>query len=389
MSEIIISKIICDGCKVTTKLLVDGKEDYIHTIVSPNMQQYLTVDRCDTFVVGLMYFAMSNGYDFKSDIPISEDLYYNLDNHFIDAVAFEGSGLHRTKLNIVTIAKCEHTSNIVATGISCGIDCLHTLCVHEKSCIPSFRITHLAFYNVGSHQTGSGSEHDRKLYEGRYNLCKSFAEEYGYTFYTVSSDIHDFIQRHGTYSHVSNHSYMAAFCILLLQKGISRYYYSAGYPYIDFRTYKIHTNEELDSAMYDLLTFYTISIGELKVYSAGGSIKRIDKTRLLATYKPAQKYLNVCVREPKNDGTCFKCIRTLLSLDATGNINDFKEVFDVNNYKKCKDKYLRQTWLAATLYHDELSKEILPLYKKELTLSFKFRAILFKMVTAVRKRIMV
>ena len=53
MSEIIISKIICDGCKVITKLLVDGKEDYIHTVVSPNMQQYLTVDRCDTFVVGL------------------------------------------------------------------------------------------------------------------------------------------------------------------------------------------------------------------------------------------------------------------------------------------------------------------------------------------------
>lgn len=191
MSEIIISKIIREGCKVTAKLLVDGKEDYINTVVSPNMEQYLTVDRCDTFVVGLMYFAMSKGYDIKSEVPITEDLYYNLENHFIDAIAFEGSGFHRTKLDIATTAKCEHSSNVVATGISCGVDCLHTLYVHENNNIPSYRITHLAFYNVGSHQTGSSSEHDRRLYEGRYNLCKSFAEEYGYTFYTVSSDIHD------------------------------------------------------------------------------------------------------------------------------------------------------------------------------------------------------
>lgn len=42
MSEIIISKIICDGCKVRTKLLVDGKEDYIHTVVSPKYNKINT-----------------------------------------------------------------------------------------------------------------------------------------------------------------------------------------------------------------------------------------------------------------------------------------------------------------------------------------------------------
>lgn len=387
MSELIINKISCDGCRVTSSILLDGKEDFIHTEVSHNMQQYLTIDRCDAFVVGLMYFAMCQGYDFSSNIPISEDLYYNLEYHFIDALSFEGSGLHRTKLNIPTTTNCEHIGNVVATGISCGVDCLHTLYVHESSKMSSHKISHLAFYNVGSHQTGNSSEHDSRLYEGRYKLCKSFANEYGYIFYTVSSDIHEFIQRHGGYSHVNNHSYMASFCILMLQKGLSVYYYSAGYPYTDFRTFKLHANEELDSAMYDLLTFYTISVGMLKVYSAGGAIKRIDKTRQLATYKPAQKFLNVCVRNSRNDGTCFKCIRTLLSLDATGNIDDFKEVFDIEYYKKHKYQYLRQTWLAAIFYHDELSQEILPLYKKELTLQFKINAIVWKVANIVKNRI--
>ena len=387
MAEIFISKLSCIECKVEAIIFVDGKADSIVAEVSPNMQQYLTTDRCDAFVMGLMYFTMVHGYDFRSDVPISEELYYNLENHFIDALAYAGGGLYRTHLYMPTVKSCAHIGDVVATGVSCGVDCLHTLSIHENSQIPSYKISHLAFYNVGSHQTDSGAEHDRKLYEGRFNLCRSFAEEYGYTFYTISSDIYDFIQRHGGYSHINNHSYMAAFCVLLLQKGISRYYYSAGYPYTDFRTFKKYTNEELDSAMYDLLTFYTVSIGALKTYSAGGSIKRIDKTRALSTYKPAQKYLNVCVREPKNDGKCFKCVRTLLSLDATGNIDDFKEVFDIEHYKKHKIEYLRQTWIAATFYHDELSQEILPLYKNEFTLSFKFNAIMRKIISVISRRL--
>lgn len=387
MAELFIKEIICKAGVIEASIFIDGKLDSIKTEVSQNMQQYITIDRCDAFVVGLMYLALSQGYDIKSSVPISEELYYNLENHFIDALAYPGSGFHRTRLNMPTIKECNHESGIVATGVSCGVDCLYTLSVHENNVMPSFKITHLAFYNVGSHQTGLSFEDDKKLYEGRYNLCKSFAEEYGYTFYTISSDIHAFIQRNGEYSHVNNHSYMAAFCVLLLQKGLSKYYYSAGYPYTDFRTFKNYKKEELDSAMYDLLTFYTISIGELKVYSAGGAIKRIDKTRFLAEYEPAHKYLNVCVHKPKNDGTCFKCVRTLLSIDATGHINDFSSVFDIENYKRHKREFLRQTWIAAVFGHDELSQEILPLYKEELSLLFKFNAVIGKFVDAIKRRL--
>lgn len=372
---------------ITAHLLVEGQQEAITVEVSDNVSQYLTSDRCDAFVIGLLYFTMSRGYDFESLVPISEELYYNLENHFIDTLAHEGSGLHRTQLKVATVSASQHTGNMVATGISCGVDCLHTLYVHQNMKIPSYQITHLAFYNVGSHRTGSGEEHDRRLYEGRYQLCKSFAEEHGYTFYTLKSNIHEFIEKYGGYSHINNHSYMAAYCILLLQKGISRYYYSAGYPYSDFRVTKTHKSEELDSAMYDLLTFYTVSINAIKVYSAGGSIKRIDKTRALCKYPPAFKYLNVCVREPKNDGTCFKCVRTMLSIDAVGKIDDFKDIFDVAYYKTHRKQYIRNMWIAATFFHDELSQEIVPYYKNELTLGFKVGALVNKFANAVKRRL--
>lgn len=376
MSVIHIRQIqLDDKGKIECCLSIRDNEDVIITTVSDNVASYLDKTRADAFVVGVLYYAMAHECDIRSDIPISEDLFYNLENHFIDAIAHEGSGLYRTHLFVETIPVVGKTGSIAATGISCGIDCLYTLYLHESLNLPSYKINHLAFYNVGSHQTGLGKSHDAKLLEGRFKLCKSYADEYGYTLYTINSNIHEVLERNGGYSHVNNHTYMAAFCILLLQKGISRYYYSAGYPYTDFRVYKSHKSEILDSAMYDLLTFYCISIGGLKVYSTGGNIKRIDKTRILTTYKPAQKYLNVCVADPHNDGTCFKCVRTLLSIDATGNIDDFKAVFDVEKYKANKSRHIRRMWFDAVYMHDELCQEILPLYKRRISLFMKAKAL--------------
>ena len=376
MSEIHIKQIQFNGSsQIRCNISILGQEDTIVAETSSNVSEYLDITRADAFVMGLLYFAMEHHCDIRSDIPISDELYYNLDNHFIDALAHEGSGLYRTQLYCSTISTIFKKGKLVATGISCGIDCLFTLNLHEKINIPAYKITHLAFYNVGSHQTGKGEAFDDYLFKGRQMLSEAFAKEYGYTFYTIKSNIHEVIERHGGYSHINNHSYMAAYCILLLQKGISRYYYSAGYPYTDFRVYKTNKTEILDSAMYDLLTFYCISIGGMKVYSAGGNIKRIDKTRILTMYKPAQKYLNVCVNDSNNDGVCFKCVRTLLSLDATGNIDDFKAVFDIDKYKANKSRYIRKMWFDATFMHDELCQEIVPLYKKQLTIFMKVKAL--------------
>lgn len=376
MSEVYIKSIhLYTRCKICCSLTIDGKKDEIVADTSDNVADYLDPNRSDAFVVSLVYFAMTNGYDIRSDVPISEELLYNLENHFIDALAHEGSGLYRTRLYLSTIPSASKVGNIVATGVSCGVDCLHTLYLHEKMQMPSFRISHLAFYNVGSHQTGKGKSYDDSLYKGRFELCRAFADEYGYSFYYINSNIHEVIERHGGYVHISNHSYMASFCILLLQKGILKYYYSAGYPYVDFRVHKSHKSEVLDSAMYDLLTFFCISYGGLKVYSSGGNIKRIDKTRHICKYKPAQKYLNVCVNDSHNDGKCFKCVRTLLSLDAVGDINDFSEVFDVDDYKRNKLRYIRKIWFDSTFMHDELAQEIMPFYKKKISLNMKIRAV--------------
>jgi hypothetical protein len=67
--------------------------------------------------------------------------------------------------------------------------------------------------------------------------------------------------------------------------------------------------------------------------SEGAEVERLDKVRSLCCYPPAYKYLNVCFNELHNCGICAKCIRTLLEINAVGDIDQFMDVFDVHFFK--------------------------------------------------------
>ena len=73
----------------------------------------------------------------------------------------------------------------------------------------------------------------------------------------------------------------------------------------------------------------------------GGAEKsRLEKMSALVNWEPAQKYLNVCVNSVKNDNKCFKCVRTMLEIDAVGDIDKFNRVFDVAFYRQNYKAYL-------------------------------------------------
>lgn len=77
--------------------------------------------------------------------------------------------------------------------------------------------------------------------------------------------------------------------------------------------------------------------------SEGAEVERLDKVRSLCCYPPAYKYLNVCFNELHNCGICAKCIRTLLEINAVGDIDQFMDVFDVHFFLKHYKTYLVTT----------------------------------------------
>lgn len=385
MSAIFISEIQKKDTRIVVKLQIDSHEEIITTRVSSNVVEYIVDDRIDAIVVGLMLFAIKNSYDFKSEIPISEELYYNLNYQFINSLSAI-SGLRHPRIYAPLLPELNPTGEIVATGISCGVDSLYTIYTHTQNIPPTCELNHLVFFNVGSHKTGKGEDDSKRLFEGRRKLCRDFAAEAGLGFIEISSDLPAFLDKYDNgYSHVENHTFMALFCIHWIQGGMKRFYYSSGLPFNNFSC-RFLPQTNFDCANYDLLTLLCASHGGLRFISAGGSVSRFDKIKDLCDYPLAYRYLNVCVNEVCNDGTCFKCIRTILEIDSLGKLDLFDAVFDVAGYKKGKMKYMENLYIGA-LKRDRFLSELMPYFNKELTLGLKVRAIIHKLVSVIRNRL--
>lgn len=109
----------------------------------------------------------------------------------------------------------------------------------------------------------------------------------------------------------------------------------------------------------------------MKFFSVGGNATRMEKTAYIANYPPTYKYLNVCVEKSQNDGICFKCVRTLLTLDALNVLERYSQVFDIEHYNSNRKQYLRDLYLGATFKHNSFFKELFPYFEKEINLAFK------------------
>lgn len=146
--KIIIKQIELQGNTIQTSISIAGENQTITTSLNNECLPYLCLDRIDAYVIGFLYFALKQGYNIESHLPISEELYYNLEYHFIDAICMGNPHLHRIKIKAPTINGIQDLSQktLVATGISCGIDSLYTIATHSTADIPkSFKLNTLCF----------------------------------------------------------------------------------------------------------------------------------------------------------------------------------------------------------------------------------------------------
>ena len=263
------------GCRITCPLQIGNQDEELIINVNEFTLQYLTLDRIDAIVLGLLPFAMKNSCDFVSDNPISSELYYVLKFHYIPTICGIHSELHSVKILAPLIDRPDKVDGIpkmVATGISCGVASLYTIWNNAHADIPkSMKFNTLCFFNVGAAMKSS-KELRTELVKGRLDLAKSFATEYNYNFVFIESNIHLLIHKHGGYSHIAYHTFMALFCIYLIQKAIHLYEYSSGYPAKDFSLMDIDV-----SARYDLFTLAQMSINGMHLYSGGGGEKSFRK----------------------------------------------------------------------------------------------------------------
>lgn len=327
--------------------------------------EYVCSERSDAFVVALLKYAMQWKHNIVCETPIGSELYYNLTEYLIPNMILGNSELYNITINAPIDYKKIKSKGAVGTGISCGIDSLHAVATHGNDQLCDHKVTHLTFNNVGSHGEG---ERALKLYLQRKQRAVDFCSEYGYNLVLSDSNIHDVFKQ----SHYHTHTFTSMFPVLALQKLYGIYLYASSAKLSDF------TFKSLTPGKFEYVILSSISSSNIRIYSQGANCSRHDKTEVVSRYEPSYKYLNVCTEENKNCSKCEKCLRTLFSLEKLGVLEKYKDIFDLDVYKKYRNYGLRIMIYNAVLKNDSCYIELQEFYKKDILLKFKIEMYLRK-----------
>ncbi len=344
MVEICKPEIIYEGddAILKSKIIFKDREATLWFKTKKEYGKYFCDDRGDAFVVALIYYAMRYGEDIQVNVPVSERLYYQLTNYLIEALNKSDQNFKKIKIFCFTTNKVIENTGAVGTGISRGIDSFTTLSIHlGESCPSNYRITHLTFFNVGAFHSGKSlcEGQDQETMNSKANErytkglkhSRDFASKYGYKLVEIDSNISDFMR----FLFISTHTFRNCAAVLTMQKLFSVYYYSStGYPLSYF-----NINPEGSNGRYDIFTLDLLSTSETKFYSSGATMTRIEKTIEIANFIPSYDYLMVCSNDENNCSVCDKCIRTLITLDITGNLTLYQNVFNIPAYLNNRMKY--------------------------------------------------
>ena len=340
---------------------------------------YELPESSDSIIVTLLLFAMIYGYDFYSEYPMSEKLYYNILYNIIPQIKKCNPKVHDISIN-VPLMKHNYGGNYVATGISCGIDSLTTIYEYSELCtLDDYKLTHLVYFKTGAHDGQIGKfdrEIENKLFSSQLENAKKYCKRNSFPLIVVDSNLNEFLSNvFGFTAYDRTHTLRNCGTMLLFQKIFSKYYYSDTYGLNDF---VLDVNS--DMAHYEKWLLPLLSTESIDFYSSNKGMSRFEKTKLLTDYHASYDNLLVCWHEAHNCGLCDKCIRTMVALDMLGKLDLYNKSFDINKYREHRKKYITRVialrkndaFFADLYYHMDFKTRlsISPVYY----LIYKFEA---------------
>ena len=355
-----IQSVSGDQARLVADVDIGGKKTSIWFSVYEKYAKYLCAERGDAFVIGLLPVAMRRGFDIICEAPVDERLLFQIRSTLMPLLARYGKNVHEVKIDAPVAAQPMENAGGVGAGISCGVDSLHIVKNHSSDGYPGLKLTHLVLNNVGAFgETGISNQ-----YNWTIDLSRRFCEKYGFELVLTNSNIFDVVN----VDFEQNHTYLNTFAIYCLQKLWKVFYY--GSWGVDLQNgFTLLDNELHDCASYDMLLLDAFSTEKLKIYSEGAAYGRYQKTAHIIDFEPAHNFLQVCVSGTgRNCGYCFKCRRTLLTLDALGALNQFSNVFDINAYKFDRKSHLRYLFRVHLERSDKMLGEVYNIIKKDISL---------------------
>ena len=311
--------------------------------VPTDFKQYLCAERSDAFVVAMLWYAMVTGSDIESEAPMSERMVFNVTNYLIPALCTQKNGYRRIHILGPTTDAPYPNIGGVGTGMSCGVDSFYSLQLYSNNSIPQkYRLTHLAYFNMGAIFHPNRSEKKEYTLKEFYETTDRMSEEKrdnanqvarlsGLPLLYIKSNLDKDYYR-GAYGHTGVYRNCA---MALAVQGLFSVYYnsSGGWPgYFDLSL--TEGSQHYESLLCSCLSTESLS------FILSDYVTRAEKTIAIADNKLAQKYLDVCFCF-NSCGKCSKCIRTLVTLDIIDKVGLFGDVFDIEYFKSHrKESYL-------------------------------------------------
>ena len=355
MSKITIHKpqLYDENGRTVLKFFISAKDDNniekggeLWFSFAQRYRTYVCDEVCDGVAVMLLRCCLIGGYDIESEIPMTERLYYDINNHFIPQMVLLNPSTHRVKLIMKTICPDWHPT-AVATAMSCGIDSLATYYEYTGIHVPeNYRITHLTFFEQGAHHGGGGKtwEEQNSIFQAQLARVEYFCKTVNSELIDIQSNIdgiggflstvlfHEYYQNTHTYRNIG--------FALLLQKLIKIYYYASAYNLDEFSC-SLYTS----SAHYEKYMLPTLSTDYTSFFSANSTLTRLEKIKWLSTIPETYDKVLVCYKGGSNCGTCIKCWRTMLEMEVLGVLDLYKSSFNIAAFRDNYELYLTKMLL--------------------------------------------
>lgn len=286
--------------------------------VERGQEGWFSPGRADAFVMALLPCAMQGDHEIVCEDPLSARLYYQLTGTLIPALSAVGGRFYSIRITGPLTSERFIGQKAVGTGFSGGVDSLYTIMRHSGE--SEFPLTHIAVFNTGNIES-------KTALSRLFGQAEAFGTEHGLKAVFVDTNFRQILPEY--YNSVYTFRNLA--CALALQGLFSVYLLSSG-P--DASKMKL---DLLICDHYDLLTVNCASTESLTFYLSGAETTRVEKLSELTKWEPSRRWMHPCtsiIGEERNCGRCKKCIRDMTVLYAMGELEQYRAVYDMEDYLK-------------------------------------------------------
>ena len=144
--------------------------------VDKNYSKFLCNELSDSFLISIIYYAMTSGQDIYCDAPVTEALLHNINEIIIPVLVANDNKLERIRV-ISSVYMHSIEGEEVGTGISLGVDSMYTISQYINSQYYISKLSYLLNVNmvgiIGTYEDGYTSD---TLNEHHQNVLKAAKE---------------------------------------------------------------------------------------------------------------------------------------------------------------------------------------------------------------------